>query len=110
MSEKVAELESLLDLFEKHFNGPSALVQVTDTCGRPLHIVGNECHQHGLAVNLDPCSDSSESLGVLGACCWILKDNFIVTCNISLALADALAAYPDAHAILGSGDPKYAFI
>jgi hypothetical protein len=53
MSKKIAQLQSLFYLLEKHLYAPAAFVQITDAARRPGHIVRDKCHQFFYAVDFN---------------------------------------------------------
>src|SRR5216684_2391006 len=44
VSQEVAQLEGLLDLFEKHFDVPPAPIQIDNRLRAPLHVVRQKFH------------------------------------------------------------------
>ena len=67
MPEKIADLEGLLDLLEKHLDAPAAAVEVSDTGRGPVHVVGEENHDDPLAVDFHFGFDPAQPAGILPA-------------------------------------------
>ena len=57
VAEEVADLQGRFDLLKKDLDGPTALVESTDTGSGPIHVVGNKNHLDLFAVDLDPGDD-----------------------------------------------------
>jgi len=54
MSQKAAELEALLDLFEKHFDVPAAAIEITHRARTPHKVVGDQHHHSPFIVDFHP--------------------------------------------------------
>ena len=106
VSDKVADFECLLDLFEESFDAPSAAIQVADTGSSPFQVIGQEDHGSPFSVNLDPCLDSAQSLGILRSGLRSDQGDLVVTDDVVLRLAQSLATDVVAQIVLGSGDPE----
>lgn len=67
VNEKAAELETLLDLFEKHLDVPSAAIEIAYGSRAPIHVVGDENHDPPGVVHFHPCFDASELHSIVPA-------------------------------------------
>ena len=106
VSEEVTDFEGLLDLFEEGFDTPAASIQVADAGSSPLKIIGQENHGGPFPVNLDPCLDAAQSLGILRSGLRSHQVDLIITDNVAFGFAQPLAADVIAQVVLGSGDPE----
>ena len=106
VSQKVADFEGLLDLFEEGLDSPSAAIQITDAGSSPLKVVGQEDHGGPFPVNLDPCLDTAQSLGILGSRLRSDQGDLIITDDVALGPAQPLATEVVAQVVLSSGDPE----
>jgi len=92
MAEKIADLEGLLDLLEKHLDAPARAVELADAGRGPVHVVGEENHDDPLAVDLHLGFDTAQPLGILPAGGGNLQGNLVIPQDTSLRLAQALLA------------------
>ena len=90
LPEKIADLEGLLDLLEKHLDAPAAAVEVADTGRGPVHVVGEENHDDPLAVDFHFGFDPAHPAGILPA--GNPQGDLVIPQDRSLRLAQALAA------------------
>ncbi len=108
VSKEVAELEGLFDLFEEGLDTPPAAIQVANTGGGPLKVVGEKDHDHPLVVDLDPGFNTSKSLGVFSARFGRDESDLVVAKDITLGFSQSFAADVVAKIVLGPGDPENA--
>ena len=108
MPEKIADLEGLLDLLEKHLDAPAAAVEGADTGRGPVHVVGEENHDDPLAVDFHFGFDPAQPAGILPAGGGNLQGDLVIPQDRSLRLAQALAANMAAQVVFGARDPEYA--
>ena len=106
VAKEVADLEGLLDLFEEGFDAPSASIQITDAGSSPLKVIGQEDHGGPLPINLDPCLDAAQSLGILPTGLVSDQSNLVVADDVAHWLAQPLATDVVAQVVLSSGDPE----
>ena len=107
MPEKIADLEGLLDLLEKHLDAPAAAVEVADTVRGPVHVVGEENHDDPLAVDFHFGFDPAQPTGILPTGGGNLQGDLVIPQDRSLRLAQALAANMAAQVVFGARDPEY---
>jgi len=104
VAQEISQLQGLLDLLEKGFNGPAATVKVGDTGRTPLHVVGEEYHLLFNPVNFHQGGDAAHQFWVVGQCADIAQgDDFIAqdaTCHWQ-GMKDFIG-----HVLLGAGDPE----
>ena len=108
MAEKIADLEGLLDLLEKHLDAPAAAVEVADTGRGPEHVVGEENHDDPLAVDFHLGFDPAQPAEILPTGGGNLQGDLVITQDTSLRLALALAANMAAQVVFGTRDPENA--
>ena len=104
--EEVTDFEGLLDLFEEGFDAPAAAIQIADTGSGPLKVIGQEDHGGPFAVDLDPCLDPAQSLGIFRSGLWSHQGDLVITDDVALGLAQSLATDVVAQVVLSSGDPE----
>ena len=54
VTQEIAQLQALLDLFEEHFDLPAAAIQIGQAADAPTEIVGQKLHLAFLAIGLGP--------------------------------------------------------
>ncbi|MEO8617648.1 MAG: hypothetical protein ABI600_21145 [Luteolibacter sp.] len=63
MTEETAELEALLDLFEKHIDVPAAAVEIAHGARAPLRVVSNEGHDPPRTFHFHPRLNTPQPTG-----------------------------------------------
>lgn len=106
VTEEVADLEGLFDLFEEGFDAPSASIQIADTRSSPIEVVGQENHGGPFAVDLDPGFDSAQALGILPAGLVSDQSDLVVADDITFGSFQVFSADTIAEVVLGSGTQK----
>jgi len=106
VTQKVRELEGLLDLLEEHLDIPTTTVKVGDTARAPLHIVCQELHFPLDSVHIDKRTHPAHAFRVFSIVGRFTREHdFLV--GQDLRIGD-LAALEDGEAVaaLGASDPE----
>lgn len=106
VSEEVADFEGLLDLLEEGFDAPAAAIQIADAGSSPFKVIGQEDHGSPFPVNLDPCLDAAQSLGIIRSGLRRDQSDLVVTDDIAFWFTQSFATYVVAHVVLGPRNPK----
>ena len=106
MAEEVADFEGLLDLLEEGFDAPSAAVEIADTGGGPVEVVGQEGHGDPFVIDLDSGGDAAQALRILGAGVGSDQSNLVVADDVAMGSFEPLAANVTLEVVLGPGDPE----
>src|SRR5438445_3496951 len=106
VSEKVGQLERLLQFLKEHFDAPAAAIQLGDGLGAPGQVVGEENHFTHLAVHFDQghYATQAERIGFSGG--RTAQQDQIVAQDIALGSVLQPAHDATLQIILGSGDPE----
>lgn len=106
VSEEVADFEGLLDLFEEGFDAPAAAIQIADAGSSPFKVIGQEDHSGPLPVNLNPCLDTPEPLGILRSGLRRDQSDLVVTDDIAFWFTQSFATDVVAHVVLRPRNPE----
>jgi len=99
--QKIAQLQGLFDLFEKHLNVPAPAVEVAHRARAPAQIVGDKNHQAFFSAYFDQRLHASQQHAfVLG----VLEDDELVFENAFDAFGEGLF-YLVGHVLFGAAHP-----
>ncbi len=106
MAEEVADLEGLLDLLEEDFDSPAAAVEIAEACRGPLEVVGEENHNDPFVIDLNPCLDPAQPLGILLTRLGREQRDLVIAQDVAFGFFQTLAHDPVVQVVLGPGDPE----
>jgi len=107
VTQEVRQLEGLFDLFEKHLDAPAAAVEVGDSLGTPLQIIGQKNHFPKFAVHLDQSHDATQFDRISFGRSAAGQDDQVVPQDMPIRPALKFADDPAAKIVFGAGDPKH---
>jgi hypothetical protein len=83
MAQKVRDLQSLLELFIKHLNAPAALIEIADTRGGPVEVMGEKSHLYKFTIHLHPGDNTPHPLRVVALGSLGIQSHFVITQDVS---------------------------
>src|SRR5690625_2458799 len=97
--EKIADLQSLLDLLEECLDCPAAGVQIADAAGSPFQVVGEKNHDDNLTVFFDFCFNPAQAFRILFAAGRNFQRDLIVYQHFAFFAALTFAADMTGHVL-----------
>ena len=91
VSEEVTDFKGLLDLFEEGFDAPAAAIQITGPGNCLFKVIGLEDHGGPFSVNLNPCLDAPQPLGILRSGLRSDQSDLIVANDDTFGFAQSFA-------------------
>ena len=106
VAEKIAQLEILFDLLEKHFDLPATLVEIAHAAWSPLGVVGDEGNLLVLAVDFDHRHYPAQSLRIGFTRLLGFEHDEVVAKDIAFPFFDSALGHSAGHVVFGPGHPE----